>query len=572
MTSWFERAAVGIAVALLSFGWGHSAPVSRPASQPITFNRDVAPIIFSRCAPCHRPDQAAPFPLLSYSDVKKRTTQIAEVTAKQIMPPWPPEPDYGRFQAERRLSEDELTILQRWISEGAVEGNPLDLPAAPRWPDSWYLGTPDLVATMPRPFSLPAEGRDIYRNFVIPIPTTERRYVRAIELRPGNTRIVHHGFIFIDETGQSLRLDGKEAQPGPPRGTRMPEGQFLSYQPGRGPVLAPDGLAWTLEKGSYLVLQLHMNPTGKPEVLQASVGFYFTDRAPTNPPVKVGLTSLTLDIPAGESNYVVRDSFVLPVDAAAIAVLPHAHYLAREIKAFASLPNGETTPLIHIRNWDFNWQGDYRFADPVALPKGSTLTMQFTYDNSTNNVRNPNRPPKPVTYGEQSSDEMAELWLQLRVRDAGDRAVLNREYALKTDQVFYERSQFLLKKNPNDPKGHFTLALILLNQKKTAEALRHFRLALAAKPDYQEVHFTMGVVHLMNGNLAGAEDAFRNAVRLDPEDYRAQGNLGAVFLRQGRIKEATGQFETALRLNPNDATARDTLDRLRKTTGGQAKP
>ena len=538
----------------------------------MTFNRDVAPIIFKRCAPCHRPDQAAPFSLLNYTDVKKRTTQIAEVTAKRIMPPWPPEPDYGRFQAERRLSEDELRTLQRWIAEGAIEGNASDLPAAPKWPDGWYLGTPDLVATMPRPFTLPAEGRDVYRNFVVHVPTTERRYVRAMELRPGNSRIVHHGFIFIDETGQARRLDGQEAQPGPPHGTRMPEGQFLSYQPGRLPVLAPDGLAWTLEKGCYLVLQLHLKPTGKPEVLQASVGFYFTDRAPTNPPIKLGLTSLTIDIPAGESNYVVRDSFVLPVDAEVIAVLPHAHYLARELKGFASLPNGATTPLILIRNWDFNWQGDYRYAEPVPLPKGSSVTMQYTYDNSTNNLRNPNHPPKEVTYGEQSSDEMAELWLQLRVRNADDRDLLNRGFSLKTDWVFYERSQFLLKKNPNDPKGHFTLALILLNQKKTAEALRHFKLALAAKPDYQEVYFTMGVVHLMNGNLTGAEDAFRNALRLDPEDYRAQGNMGTVFLRQGRIKEAVEQFQEALRLNPNDTNARENLERIRRSTGGHAKP
>jgi len=260
------------------------------------------------------------------------------------------------------------------------------------------------------------------------------------------------------------------------------------------------------------------------------------------------------------------------VDVAVIAVLPHAHYLAREIKAFATLPNGATSPLIHIRNWDFNWQGDYRYAEPVPLPKGSTLTMQYTYDNSTNNLRNPNHPPKEVTYGEQSSDEMAELWLQLRMRKADDRALLSREYALKNYRVFYERSQFLLKKNPNDPKGHFTLALVLLNQKQTAEALRHFKLALAAKPDYQEAYFTMGVVHLLNGNLTGAEDAFGNAIRLDPEDYRAHGSLGNVFLIQGSIKEANEQFQNALHLNPNDTTARDNLERIRRSTGEQAKP
>jgi hypothetical protein len=544
--------------------------IPRPAGM-LTFSKDIAPVIWNRCAPCHRPEQAAPFTLLTYSDVKRRTAQIAEVTANRIMPPWPPEPEGLVFEGERRLTSEELGILQQWISEGAIEGNPSDLPAVPQWPDGWFLGKPDLVASMPQPYILPAEGRDIYRNFVIPIPTTERRYVRAVELRPGNSRVVHHAFMFIDDTGQSRRLDGKEAQPGVPPGTRTPEGHFLSYQPGKLPALAPEGLAWTLEKESYLLVQLHMNPTGKPETLQASVGFYFTDQAPTRLPFKVGLTSMTIDIPSGQSNYVVRDSFVLPVEAQVIAVLPHAHYLARDLKGVATLPDGSVKPLIHIKNWDFNWQGDYRYAQPVSLPKGTTLRMEYTYDNSTNNIRNPHNPPKEVMFGEQSFDEMGELWLQLVVGDAADRAVLSREYALKNDRVYFERSQFLLQKNPHDPKGHFTRAILLLNQQKTTEALKHFKLALDAKPDYQEAHFTLGIVHLTNGNLGGAEAAFKNAIRLDPEDYRAQGSLGNVYLKQGRIEKAVEQFENALRVNPKDATAKENLDLIRQAMERQLK-
>ncbi|MBI4658883.1 MAG: tetratricopeptide repeat protein [Verrucomicrobia bacterium] len=499
--------------------------------------------------------------------MKKRAAQVAEVTAKRVMPPWPPESDGRMFEGERRLTEEELGVLQQWITEGAIEGNPSDLPSAPLWPEDWFLGEPDLVVKMPRPYTLPAEGRDLYRNFVIAIPTNARRFVRAVELRPGNSRVVHHGFMFLDETGQSRRLDGKEAQPGPPAGARMPEGQFLSYQPGRQAAVAPQGLAWVLEKGSHLLLQLHLKPTGKAETLQASVGFYFTDRAPTNVPFKAGLTSLTIEIPPGVSNYMVKDSFELPVDAKLIGVLPHAHYLAREMKAFAALPDGTTASLIHIKNWDFNWQGDYRYAEPVFLPRGSIVNMEYTYDNSANNVRNPNQPPKPVSYGEQSSDEMGELWLQLLVSDAADRAALFRAYALKNDRVHFERSEFLLKKNPRDPKGNFTRALVLLNQKRTAEALRHFKLALEAKPDYQEAHFTLGVVHLMNRNLHGAEEAFKNAIRLDPEDFRSQGSLGNVFLGQGRIDEAAAQFQTALRLNPNDTTAKENLEMIRRRAG-----
>jgi hypothetical protein len=543
------------------------APGSPRPAGTVTFSKEIAPIVWNRCAPCHRPGQAGPFSLLSYAEVKRQVVQIADVTAKGIMPPWPPDSPHGTFAGDRRLLPEELALLQQWISEGGVEGNPSDLPPAPQWPDEWFLGQPDLIVQMPEPFVLPAEGRDLYRNFVIPIPTTERRYVRAVELRPGNSRVVHHCFMFIDETGQSRRLDGKEARPGTPPGTKMPEGQFLSYQPGRLPAMAPEGLAWTLEKGSSLLLQMHLTPTGKPETLQATIGLYFTDRPPAIGPVKLGLTSLVIDIPAGKTNHLVTDSFKLPVDLKVLAVLAHAHYLAKEMKGFATLPDGGRVPLLHIKNWNFDWQGDYRFARPLFLPKGSILKMEYTYDNSTNNVRNPNSPPKQVTYGEQSSDEMAELWFQVLVENAADRAVLIRDYSIKTDQVFYERSEYLLQRNPADAKGHFTRALILLNRKQTAKALEHFNRALEAKPDYQEAYFTLGVVHLMNGNLNGAKDAFENAIRLDPGDYRAHGSLGNVFLRTGRRAEAIAQFETALRINPNDSTAKENLESIRNATG-----
>jgi tetratricopeptide (TPR) repeat protein len=197
--------------------------------------------------------------------------------------------------------------------------------------------------------------------------------------------------------------------------------------------------------------------------------------------------------------------------------------------------------------------------------------MEYTYDNSTNNIRNPHNPPKEVMYGEQSFDEMGELWLQVVVGDAADRAVLSREYALKNERAYFERSDFLLQKNPNDAKGHFTRAVLLLNQRKTAEALNHFKLALDANPDYQEAYFTLGIVHLRNENLSGAEDAFRHAIRLDPEDFRAQGSLGNVYLKQGRIEKAVEQFENALRVNPKDATAKENLELIKKALAKQPK-
>jgi hypothetical protein len=220
------------------------------------------------------------------------------------------------FEGERRLTDDELGILQQWIAEGSPEGITSDLSAAPRWPEGWFLGEPDLVVRMPQPYTVRSEGRDDYRNFVLPIPTTERRYVRAVELRPGNARIVHHCFMFIDETGQSRSLDGKEAQLGAPYGTQMPEGQFLSYQPGRVPAMAPEGLAWAL-KG-----QLHRSTNASEADWKkrrrcrprwASISQ--TERRPT--PVQSWLDFVHHRDPLRANRItMVTDSFVLPVDAA----------------------------------------------------------------------------------------------------------------------------------------------------------------------------------------------------------------------------------------------------------------
>ncbi len=289
----------------------------------ITYCRDIAPIIYNQCAPCHHAGQAAPFTLLSYQDVKKRAEQIVDVTQSRYMPPWLPEPGYGRFANERRLSVEEKGLLKQWVLEGGAEGDPKTLPPAPTWPEGWMLGKPDLVVTMPESFSLEAAGPDVYRNFVIPVTIDRDRYVRAIEFVPGNFRIVHHAFIKVDATGASRKLDARDSIPGFPgmnSPAEMPKGQFLSWQPGKIPSAPPENLAWLLRKNSDLVLQEHLNRTGKPEILKSSVGLYFTDVVPSNSAYKLDLTSMHLDFPAGASNVVVSDTFTLPVDVEILAV------------------------------------------------------------------------------------------------------------------------------------------------------------------------------------------------------------------------------------------------------------
>jgi hypothetical protein len=542
---------------------------ARPAGQ-VAFNKDIAPIVFQNCSMCHRPGQSAPFSLLAYADVKKRADDIAQVTEKRLMPPWLPEPGHGKFLGERRLSAEQIGLIQQWVREGATEGKASDLPPAPQWNGDWQLGKPDLVVTMPQPYTLAAEGRDVYRNFVLPVSIPTTKFVRAVEVRPGNPKIVHHAFVKVDKTQQSRAVDARDEEvgfPGMNAPAEMPDGHFLGWQPGRLPMEAPKGLAWRLEPGNDIVFQTHLNPSGKPETLQANIGLYFTDQAPTNRCFKMTLASFILDIPAGEPNYVAEDNFKLPVDVQVIAVLPHAHYLAKEMHGWATLPSGEKKEMLLIKQWDFNWQGDYRYAEPVFLPSGTTLSMRYTYDNSTNNTRNPNKPPKAVSYGPQSSDEMGELWFQLLPRSAADLELLNNAYGEKLNRQFLESDQYALRKNPNDAKAHVGVGQALYQRNKLDEAESHFLAAARAQPDLASAYYNLGLVYRRRNQTAQARQAFMNVLRIDPKDAKACGNLGYICLEQGDARGAQDFFVEALRLNPADDVAREGLAVAMKSLG-----
>jgi hypothetical protein len=349
-----------------------------------------------------------------------------------------------------------------------------------------------------------------------------------------------------------------------PSGVEMPEGHFLSWQPGKFPSQEPDGLSWLLEKGSDLVLQMHLRPSGKPEVLQSKVGLYFTDASPTNKCCRFFLTSLTFDIPPGSTNYVVKDDFVLPVDAQVLSVLPHAHYLCREMQGFATLPDGTKKWLILIKDWNFDWQGDYRYTSPVFLPKGTVLSMRYTYDNSTNNIRNPNNPPRRVTYGLQSTDEMSDLWLQLLPRNSADAETLTRSFMAKMQKVYVDYDEFLLRIDPNSVKAHTELAIALLAQGRGEEAEKHLRVAMRVNPQNDQPHYYLGVMFRQQHKFAEARQEFENALRLNPDNYKAHGNLGMILVEQGNAESAESHFRSALRINPDDSLARECLQELLK--------
>ncbi|MGH8614340.1 MAG: tetratricopeptide repeat protein [Gammaproteobacteria bacterium] len=530
----------------------------------LTFNKDIAPIVFNRCAGCHRSGQAAPFSLLDYQDVKTRARRIVEVTSKRYMPPWLPEPGFGEFVNDRRLSVDQLGMIQQWVGEGTVEGNAADLPPTPKWTEGWQLGEPSLVVKMPQPFTLKPDGKDVYRNFVIPIPISATKFVQAVEFLPGLPKVVHHALILVDPTRESRRLDDQDPEPGfsfmiTPAGAKMPEGQFLSWTPGSVPSVESEGLAWRLEKGTDLVLQMHMRPTGKPETIQSTVGFHFTDTATTNTPFKILLTSRAIDIPAGEKNYLVKDSFTLPVDASVLAVLPHAHYVAKEMQGWATLPDGTKKWLILIKNWDFNWQGDYQYAQPIFLAKGTTLSMQFTYDNSADNERNPHHPPRRVTFGPDTADEMGELWFQVLLRNRADLSTLARVFQTKSWTILLEHYQWLVRTTQNDPDAYNGLGKVFLGLGREAEAIGPFRTAVALRPDFEEPHFLLGYLYRKQKDFIGARTEYEQVIRINPINHEAQGNLGLVYLDQGQIEQAEIHFRSALRINPDDAVARRNL-------------
>jgi tetratricopeptide (TPR) repeat protein len=537
----------------------------------LTFTKDIAPIVLGNCAVCHRPGQSAPFSLLTYEDVKERAQQIQAVTASRFMPPWLPESEPGEFVGQRKLSVDQLGVIGQWIDEGAAEGDPTQMPALPNWAAGWYLGEPDLVVTMDQPYTLPNEGQDVFRNFVIPIPVRGQKYVKGLEFRPGNPRVAHHARMAVDSTDVSRYLDQQDREPGfdgmQLGEAKSPDGHFLGWTPGKFPTMAPDGMAWRLNAEMDFVIQLHMLPTGKPETVQPTIGLFFSDQPPTRTPLMLRLGSKVIDIPAGKKDYIIRDSYRLPVDVQLLSVYPHAHYLCKEMYAEAQLPSGDKKRIVHIKDWDFNWQDDYRYAEPIDLPKGTLIAMQYVYDNSSDNVRNPHTPPQHVIYGPQSSDEMGDLWMQVVPLKAHQMATLQQDFGRKDLLARIDGYKFRLKHDPNDFVAHNSLGLRLLSLGRSEEAVEHFHEAIRINPRYSKGHNNLGFFYQQKGKVYLALRHYEEAVRLEPDNYKAQNNLANALLSTQRFEDAIKHYREALRINPDYAKAHANLAATLKMLG-----
>jgi hypothetical protein len=394
--------------ALILFGLAASSAAATP-----TFNKDIAPILYANCATCHRPGEVAPFSLLTYQDASKRAALIAAAVGSRFMPPWKPEPGYGDFANERRLTDAQISVIKDWAQNGAPEGAATEKPEPPKFTDGWQGGLPDLVLTLPSTYSLAADGPDQYRCFVLPTNLDHDVYMDGIEFRPANRRIVHHALVFLDASGKAREMAAANPDGGYPcfggPGFQA-AGLIGGWAPGLTPVPRDPSVSQPIRKGMDVVVQIHYHPSGKPEQDQSSLGMSFSG-PPTKGRVAVLLLNHHLDIAPGDPAYVVKSSITLPSNIQLGGITPHAHYLCKDMKVTAHLPDGSSQPLIWIKNWDFNWQSAYRYRKPLDLPKGTRIDLEYTYDNSENNPHNPTHPPVRVHWGEETKDEMALVFL-----------------------------------------------------------------------------------------------------------------------------------------------------------------
>jgi hypothetical protein len=428
MTGSVMRCCLLTAAAILA-----SASLAVGADAP-TFNRDVAPILYRNCVTCHRPDNIAPFSLLTYKSAAARARTIASATRRRYMPPWKPEPGHGDFEGVRRLTGFEIDTIQSWADAGAPEGDPSARPVPPSVGERWQLGTPDLIVKMQEPFKIPIHGHDVYQCFVVPLNLPEDKVISAIEFRPGNRKMLHHSIFFMDTRGVGRWRDGGDEDPGykcfgGPGFTAIGLGGWV---PGATPIRLPDGVGRVLRKGSDLVIQNHYHPQGADNIDQSSIALYFS-KVPVQKTVfgfPVGKPDLV--IPAGESRYRVASSFVTPIDLDVIGITPHMHLLGSEVRVWATLPDGSVKRMIWIKRWDFNWQGEYRYKRVQHLPKHTRIDVETFYDNSANNPRNPTERPRVVRWGESTTDEMNVVFFQCQTANRLD------EWTVLSEVIFQQ--------------------------------------------------------------------------------------------------------------------------------------
>jgi hypothetical protein len=433
------------------------------ASAGPTFSQDVAPIFYEKCVSCHRPGEVAPMSLLDYPSARPWAVAIREAILTRKMPPWFADPRYGHFANDPRLSDEEIKVVKAWVDGGSPEGDPKSLPAPPVFGEGWTFGKPDLVIDIGEDFEVPA-GNDINKDFVVPVNLAEGKWIRAAEIRPGNRRVVHHVHVSVLEGpaaiapsgapsgAQTDRVRDKQAalakigltggvasymekEPGEglmrvradapvvndacasdvpdlPGLSGFQEGSFVAFLPGRQPDLFTPGAAKYLRAGSQLRFQVHYANIKLPATDRTSIGLYFYDGQPQKMARRMDVRNHFFQIPPGAENHPVRRCYEFEADKQLISITPHMHYRGKSARYELVRPDGTQEVLLYVPKYDFNWQLNYQFREPIRIAKGSRLMVTFTYDNSTRNQFNPD-PSIAVRWGDRTEEEMMTTWTEV---------------------------------------------------------------------------------------------------------------------------------------------------------------
>jgi len=363
------------------------APIGAPSASSdegpvpeVTYSRDVAPILQENCQECHRPNRIGPFSLMTYEDAKGRAPLLKEYTALRIMPPWHAAEGYGEFKNERRLTQEEIVTISSWVDEGAPEGNPADLPQPRQFPEGWQLGTPDIVLDPGAEFRVRKSKRDFFWSFVLPFEPKEDVWVSAIEVIPGDSEVVHHLGIYVDPTGESVKFDKSHPGLGYPGDMSFSSYIILDFwTPGGTPQTLEPGTAWKIPADSHLVMDIHYTPDGQLHY------------------------------------YEVTASRKIPQDIHLVSGWAHMHYLGKEMKVSATLPDNRTAPVLWVPEYDFHWQQVYEFKEPLGLPRDTRINLVAYYDNSASNPENPYRKPRTISFGQKAKNEMCFFYFHYTV-------------------------------------------------------------------------------------------------------------------------------------------------------------
>jgi hypothetical protein len=415
------------------------------ADGTVTFNKDVAPIVFERCSGCHHANDVAPMSLLSYKDARPWAKAIRAAVLSRKMPPWQADPHFGDFVNDRRLTEAQIETIKAWVDAGAPEGDAKDLPPIPHYDEGWRLGPPDLIVQIPKEYQTKAAGPDEYVYFTVPVDLKEDVWIRAVDLHPGNRRIVHHAHVYLENPVEAktaadpLRKDenpkltfseaglthikpdapvlddGCSSVDGGewPGGKAEENGGMLgSYLPGKDPDVFPDGYARKIKVGSKIGFQVHYHPlTDSAQSDRTSVGLYFAKSAPKQVLRRIDIHNYLFKIPPGDPDHLVTACYVFQKDVEFMTYTAHMHLRGKDMRFDAIYPDGRRETLFSVPNYDFNWQNEYKLRVPVSIQKGTKLEIIAHFDNSANNRYNPD-PTKTIRWGEPSYEEMMDGWIE----------------------------------------------------------------------------------------------------------------------------------------------------------------